>query len=138
MTSFTEFAFTLGCSTSTLFSDTSGATDASSRVGSEVVFADSTGLIAWMPLVDMNRVWPSGADFAAASPPRLPPAPGRFSTVTGWPSVLLNSLAIAREAMSTEPAGGNGQINRSGLEGKSGAGFCAAAWGARAGANTHP
>ena len=37
--------------------------------------------------------------------------------VTVWPMVLDNSLAIAREAMSTAPAGGNGHTRRIGLAG---------------------
>ena len=56
ITSLTEFAFTLGCSTSTLFSDTSGATGTSSLFGSKLIFAYSAGLMAWMPLVDMKIV----------------------------------------------------------------------------------
>ena len=56
MTSFTEFALTLGWSTSTLLSATSGATDTSSLFTSIGIFAYSAGLIAWMPLVDMNSV----------------------------------------------------------------------------------
>src|SRR5262245_55890423 len=50
--------------------------------------------------------------------PRLPPAPGLFSTVTGWPRTFCISLAVARVAMSTAPAGVNGTTMRSGLVGK--------------------
>jgi hypothetical protein len=38
--------------------------------------------------------------------------------VTDWPRVFDISAAIAREAMSTAPPGGNGQISLIGLEGK--------------------
>ena len=47
----------------------------------------------------------------------LPPAPGLLSTVTGWPKLFVSSMAMAREAMSTAPPAGNGQIRRMGLLG---------------------
>src|SRR5262245_58978607 len=50
--------------------------------------------------------------------PRLPPAPGLFSTATAWPRFFCISWAIARVAMSTAPAGVNGTTMRSGFEGK--------------------
>ena len=56
MTSLTLFAGTEGCTTSTLLSDTSGATGARSLFGSNGIFAYSAGLIAWMPLVVMKSV----------------------------------------------------------------------------------
>jgi hypothetical protein len=40
-----------------------------------------------------------------------------LSTVTGWPKILLSSFAVEREAMSTAPAGGKGQISRMALDG---------------------
>src|SRR5262249_6626954 len=52
-----------------------------------------------------------------SSTPRLPPAPGLFSTATGWPRILVISLAVARVAMSTAPAGVNGTTMRIGLDG---------------------
>src|SRR5688572_447850 len=64
-----------------------------------------------------RSVYPSGAAFATSAPATLPPAPGRFSTVTGWPSCFDSSLAMARAVMSTPPPGGNGQTMRIGLEG---------------------
>jgi hypothetical protein len=71
--------------------------------------------MALMPLVVMNSVVPSGAARAASVPPMLPPAPGRFSTVTVVASDLVSSAAMARDAMSTAPPGGNGQISLIGL-----------------------
>src|SRR5262245_7422008 len=50
--------------------------------------------------------------------PRLPPAPGLFSTVTGWPRIFCISLAVARVAMSTAPAGVNGTTMRIAFVGK--------------------
>src|SRR5260370_14592265 len=49
------------------------------------------GLIA-RPFVFCRMVYPSGGDFATASAATLPPAPGRFSTITGWPR---DSLSLA-------------------------------------------
>jgi len=46
--------------------------------------------------------------------------------VTGWPKFLDNSSAMAREAISTAPPGGNGQTSRMALLGKA----CANAAGA--------
>src|SRR4051812_13228251 len=80
----------------------------------------------------MKIVYPSGAARAASAPPRLPPAPGLLSTVTVWPKILLSSLAVEREAMSTAPAGGKGQISRIGLVGNA----CAAALKGKAEAKT--
>src|SRR4029079_789082 len=60
--------------------------------------------------------------------PRLPPAPGLLSTVTGCASSLESSAAVEREAMSTAPAGGKGQISRIGLFGK---GWASAPWARR-------
>src|SRR5258706_15041723 len=71
-----------------------------------------------MPLVLMTIEYPSGAECATSSTPRLPPAPGLFSTEIGWPRTLVISMAAARVAMSTAPAGGKGTTMRSGLEGK--------------------
>src|SRR3954469_17381825 len=70
-----------------------------------------------MPLVLMTTEYPSGAEWATSRTPRLPPAPGLFSTATGWPRILVISLAVARVAMSTAPAGVNGTTIRIGLDG---------------------
>jgi hypothetical protein len=45
------------------------------------------------------------------------PAPGRFSTDTGWPSERVSSLAAVRENVSVAPPGGNDTINRIGFDG---------------------
>jgi hypothetical protein len=52
----------------------------------------------------MSQVNPSGADFATASLPILPPAPGRFSTTTEIPQRLVSSPAIKRAIESDAPA----------------------------------
>src|SRR5512138_3090038 len=64
------------------------------------------------------RVWPSGADFATRSVPTTVPAPGRFSTTTGWPQTSCIFAARRRPMMSVAPPGGNGTIIRTGFVGK--------------------
>ncbi len=38
----------------------------------------------------------------------MPPAPGLFSTTTGWPSRSLRLFAVKRAALSVTPPGANG------------------------------
>ena len=45
---------------------------------------------------------------ATVAAPVLPPAPGRFSTITGCPSVFCRSSEIARANTSARPPAGNG------------------------------
>ncbi|CFN76517.1 Uncharacterised protein [Bordetella pertussis] len=47
----------------------------------------------------------------------MPPAPGRFSTTTGWPHILLRLLATRRVKKSELPPGGNDTIIVTGLVG---------------------
>ena len=47
---------------------------------------DRLGAIECVLLVPRTRVEPSAGAFAAMSEPTPPPAPGRFSMITGWPS----------------------------------------------------
>src|SRR4051812_26128185 len=42
----------------------------------------------------------------------LPPAPGRFSTSTGWPKVLAISFASTRAYRSEKPPAGKGTMRR--------------------------
>src|SRR5881396_2259666 len=51
-------------------------------------------------VVPRSQVAPSGALFATTSAAMLPPAPGRFSTTTGWPSESASLVASARARMS--------------------------------------
>src|SRR4051794_17158559 len=76
--------------------------------------------MAW-PLVVSSSVVPSGADFATASAPILPPAPVRFSTITGWPRCSDILAATMRPTVSTAPPAANGTTIRIGRFGK----FCA-------------
>src|ERR1700761_9404941 len=54
----------------------------------------------------------------------LPAAPGRFSTITCWPSALPSCSAVTRARMSTDCPAGKGTTMRNGL-----AGHCWAAAG---------
>src|SRR5690242_10357431 len=54
----------------------------------------------------------------------LPPAPPRFSTITGWPRLAPRRSATMRPRMSVGPPGGNGRMSRMGLLGQA-SGACA-------------
>jgi hypothetical protein len=71
-----------------------------------------------VPLEISSSVWPSGAAPATACPATTPPAPGLFSTTTGWPSVRAMCSPTARAVMSAAPPGALGTTMRTGLAGK--------------------
>ena len=58
------------------------------------------------------------AERSAYSVPSVPPAPGRFSTTTGWPSLSLSTLEATRAMKSEPPPGAKGQTIFSDLLGK--------------------
>src|SRR5262245_14713630 len=62
----------------------------------------------------INRVYPSGFELVTAPAPIMPPAPGRFSTTTGWPRISLMGGAIMRAVTSRLPPGANGTTIRIG------------------------
>src|SRR6266571_329281 len=64
-----------------------------------------------------RRVWPSGAAFAAASVPMMPPAPPWLSATTCLPRRSASWKAIMRPTTSLLPPGGNGMMSRTGLLG---------------------
>src|SRR3990172_7218982 len=70
----------------------------------------------------ISSVWPSGGALATKSVPILPPAPVRFSTITGWPSASASLGARMRAVKSAMPPGGRVAIIRSGLVGQACAG----------------
>jgi hypothetical protein len=90
-------AGTEGCTTSSASASATSATGAKSATGSYGSFASRLTLTAWVPTLPITRVWPSGADFATASAPMLPPAPVRFSTTTGWPQASVRRAPRMRE-----------------------------------------
>src|SRR5690349_17466291 len=65
----------------------------------------------------MRSVYPSGAAFATASAAMLPPAPGRFSTMTGCPSDFASGSASARATTSGWPPGAKGTTILTGRDG---------------------
>jgi hypothetical protein len=52
------------------------------------------------------KVWPSGADFASASTPMVPLAPGLLSMRTGCPSASASFCPTRRAVTSVKPPGG--------------------------------
>src|SRR5436309_8547301 len=64
-------------------------------------------------------VYPSGSARNTASAPMLPAAPGRLSTITGWPHFSLNFSATMRGIRSALPPAGNGTTMRTGFPGHS-------------------
>src|SRR5688572_29850207 len=59
-----------------------------------------------------TRVVPSGADFATEPVPTVPPAPGRFSTMTLRPSAAPSSALNERATMSCTPPAAKGTTMR--------------------------
>ena len=53
-----------------------------------------------------RSVYPSGSAAATTPAPRLPPAPGRSSTMTGWPHRFCSRSANSRATISGPPAAG--------------------------------
>ena len=94
-----------GLMTSTLGTRATPVIGVKSRIGSYGIFAYSQGLMACVATAPITIVVPSGAALAAASAPMLPPAPGRFSTMT-TPRLSLTRSASARATMSSGPPGG--------------------------------
>ncbi len=82
-------------------------------------------MIASAPTSQSSRVRPSAGDLATESVPVLPFAPGRFSTITVWPSAFDSGSLIARAMMSDEPPGVYGTMIWIGFDGQ--AGVCAKA-----------
>src|SRR5438270_644673 len=68
--------------------------------------------------LDIN-VYPSGSARNTASAPMLPAAPGRLSTITGWPHFSLKFSATMRGIRSALPPAGNGTTMRTGFAGHS-------------------
>jgi hypothetical protein len=68
-------------------------------------------------MVAARKVYPSAGDFATASAPMIPFAPGRFSTTTGCFHASLSFCATVRVMMSVAPPGGNGTTILTGLPG---------------------
>src|SRR6478672_2908751 len=77
-------------------------------------------MASW-PRLPSISVWPSGSAFASSAVAMLPPAPGRLSTITCWPSTSVNFGPSRRATISAPPPGANPTRRRSGFVGKSAA-----------------
>ena len=114
--SFPGFAFAYAISSPTLFTGSPGF--AASTSGEEPTMETArrslitsygtascrTGLMTIAGSI-RTSVYPSGADFAVASTPMMPPAPGRLSATTGWPSCSDKRWPSVRPMKSTTPPG---------------------------------
>ena len=65
-----------------------------------------------------RKVSPSAALRRTATVAMLPPAPGRFSTTTGWPSTGVRAFASARARTSVAAPGGKATTMRTGRSGQ--------------------
>ena len=66
-----------------------------------------------------NKVKPSGGERKTLSAPRLPPAPARFSTRTGWPHLADSFSPSRRASASVAEPGANGTTILTGRPGYS-------------------
>ncbi len=110
----TEFTGSAGLTTRTLGTPATSTIGTKSLMWSYGIFEYKLGLMACVPTVPMSSVYPSGGLLATRSEPMLPPAPGRLSTTTDWPSDSVSLCAAARASMSVVPAGRkrNDQLDR--------------------------
>jgi len=65
----------------------------------------------------IRSVRPSGGDFATDAAPTEPPAPGLFSTITGWPRLSASLGDTRRATPSTVPPAGHGTTSFTGFVG---------------------
>ena len=91
------------------------ATGAKSAIGSYGSFENTIGASTVTTIGVSISTLPSAGAFFTASATSLPPAPGRFSTTTGWRRSSLMRSARRRAAMSAEPPGANPTSRRTGL-----------------------
>ena len=89
-------------------------TGLTSLIGSKLVFITS-GISVRMLLAVTMIVWPSGGAAFSACTAIAPPAPGLFSTITGWPISLEIDSARMRATTSIVPPGGAGTMIFTGL-----------------------
>src|SRR5204862_6769835 len=86
--------------------------------GSNGMLEYSAGFTARFDVWPMAMVYPSAGDFAAASSPMFPPAPGLFSITMIHLVLDVIDCPMARERTSVPPAGGNGTRSLMGLLGE--------------------
>src|SRR5258708_27674475 len=134
-----SLAGTEGCTTSRSGATPSRATGAMSLRGLNAVEGNSCALMLKGPGGATNSSCPSGGARSTTSAPMLPFAPGRFSTMNGWPNALANSSAAMRASTSTEPPGGLVAMRGTGRSGQGCAGVApASARPAASSSGTYP
>ena len=84
-----------------------------SAIGSKGIFLNTAGLMTWL-FDTMPKVKPSGAALTTVEVPVMPPAPGWFSTTTGWPKALPSATVAARTMASTPEPALIGRMKRTG------------------------
>ena len=89
-------------------------TGLTSLSGSKAVFI-TCGISVRMLLAVIMMVWPSGGAASMACTAMAPPAPGLFSTTTGWPMSAASWSATMRATTSMVPPAGAGTSMRTGL-----------------------
>src|SRR5215813_12737954 len=116
MSSFTDFAGSVGCTTRINGDDVASDTGARSLSGSYGSFC-MCGRIAVSAGVASNTVHPSGGALVTISAPITPPPPARLSTTTVCLRVSLILAPTVRPVMSVAPPGANGTTTRIGFAG---------------------
>src|SRR6186997_1178293 len=134
ISSVTLFTGTLGCVVSRYGENVMVVTGVRSRMISNGSLVYRLGLIDRLPISISTSVWPSGAERTTISTPILPLAPGRESTITGWPHDSVNFAPTRRPRMSEVLPGGFGDTMRIGLAGH----VCACAQAAMSSMTAHP
>ncbi|MNC88225.1 hypothetical protein D3C83_40200 [compost metagenome] len=114
--SFNDRSFESGLTSTTTLKVLMVETGAKARVRSYGSFLNSECVMA-CELLSSRSVWPSGSALATISVAMMPPALGRLSMTTCWPSDTLIFCATARAVMSPTPPGPNGTRKRIGRVG---------------------
>src|SRR3954468_24877050 len=94
-----RYGFDAG-TTSTVGRVAVGVMAARSRSGSKPTFGTTNGDTVCDDVLT-SSVYPSGSAFATTAAASMVLAPGRFSTITGWPSAGARRSASVRATMST-------------------------------------
>ncbi len=115
-----------GLVTTTIGSSAALLIGAKSLKGSYLTLSPSRMAFTSSDKDEKSSVVPSAAERATASVAMIAFAPGRFSTITGWPSATLMSCAMTRAMTSVGPPAANPTRTFTGLDGYACARTCVA------------